>query len=94
MAKSGEESKDNGRDDIRNLIDGLEGFIDASEDTDPAYFNSHLRELRHRVFYVHGAIERGIEIIIAKDVVPDLVDPKSVEESKEVFHGMYQIIKT
>ena len=71
--------------DVRDLVDELERYIDSTEDTDPAYLNSHLRELRHRTFYVHGAIERGIEILIAKDVIPDLVDPKSVEEGERVF---------
>jgi transposase-like protein len=80
-----EETKKKSEQDIRDLIEELEGQIDASEDTDPAYLNSHLRELRHRTFYVHGAIERGIEILIAKDVVPDLIDSKSVEEDEGVF---------
>ncbi len=71
--------------DIRSDIQSLETQIDRAEDTDPAYLNKWIRELRHRVFYVHGAIEDGMELLIAKDIVPDLTNPNSNEEAENVF---------
>ena len=71
--------------DIRDEIKNLESLIDNAENTDPAFLNNWLRQLRHRVFYIHSAIENGIEILIAKDIIPDITDPKSNEEAENLF---------
>ncbi len=71
--------------DIRDEITELELSIDRAEDVDPAYINPHIRQLRHRVFYVHSAIERGVEILIAKYIMPDRQNPQSIEEGENIL---------
>jgi len=67
---------------LRDEIAELESIIDHAEDVDPTYINPHIRQLRHRVFYIHSAIENGLEVLIAKFIIPDLPNAKSFDEGE------------
>lgn len=49
---------------IQEEINSLLKLIQDWEDTDPAFLQNDLKELRHKIMYVHLRIEASLEILI------------------------------
>ena len=79
--------------DIRDKVTGMETQIDSDEDTDPAYFNDTIRGLVHRVFYAHGAIERGIEDLIIGLIIPGEPGLKPDEIPNEIIEQRLKLLE-
>jgi hypothetical protein len=49
---------------VKKEIERLHGLIQGWEDTDPAFLQFDLKELRHKIMYVHLRIEASLNILI------------------------------
>lgn len=53
----------------RDKIKELHKKLETAEETDYLYFSKDLRDLRHRVMYVHSRIEGSLESLLVKEVI-------------------------
>ncbi len=54
---------------IEQEISELNGIIDGWEDIDPIYMHREIRELRHRVMFVHTRCESSVGLLLGKYVL-------------------------
>lgn len=53
---------------IHNQIKTYHRLLQTREDTDPAFLPDELKELRHKIMYVHLRVEQTIQIILAQNI--------------------------
>jgi len=53
---------------IQKQIARYHHLLQTREDTDPAYLPAELKELRHRIMYVHLRVEQTIQVVLAQNI--------------------------
>lgn len=71
--------------EIQNLKDQLQN----SEDTDPAYMNEEMKELRHYVMYTHLRLEESLGSLITRNILDRFLPPDNVftEDHQSAFRA-------
>lgn len=79
--------------EIKNKIAELESEIDGYEDTDPAYLSESIRQLRHRIFYVHFRVERSLEILIMRAIHGSHIGKEVTEELHKQISNAWLVME-
>jgi len=68
-------------------IQALKNTLQNHEDTDPAYMNEEMKELRHYVMYTHLRMEESLGHLITRNILSPFLPTDNVfsEEHREAF---------
>ncbi|HTK03837.1 MAG TPA: hypothetical protein VL401_03690 [Alphaproteobacteria bacterium] len=78
--------------DLKKEINYLEAKIDQREDADPEYLSPDLKELGHRILFVHTSLERSMEILIIKNINRPILEKIDNDEKLRLNRSILVLI--
>ena len=85
-------NSNNNQSKIDKEISEINEIIDNWEDTDSIYMEEHIRELRHRIMYVHTRLESAVGVLIGVYVLAPAYDTFSEETSQLIMTRFDNVI--